>query len=60
MVKWFEYLVSWLDYDGAATWEPEENLTHARKKVQDFHRRHPSAPQPPDYDPNEVIEDDEA
>ena len=43
-VKRFEYLVSWLDYDGAATWEPEENLANAREKVDDFHRRHPSAP----------------
>jgi hypothetical protein len=43
-VKRFEYLVSWLDYDGAVTWEPEENLANTHEKVDNFHRQHPSAP----------------
>ena len=59
-VKTLQCLVSWLDYDGAATWEPEENLKNAQAKVHKFHRRHPNAPRPDGYTPPSVIEDDES
>ncbi|KAJ3533222.1 hypothetical protein NMY22_g7422 [Coprinellus aureogranulatus] len=60
IVKELQYLVSWKGFNGLATWEPEDNLTNAREVVDDFHRRHPSAPQPVNYQPASVIEDDEA
>ncbi|KAJ3501679.1 hypothetical protein NMY22_g18841 [Coprinellus aureogranulatus] len=60
VVKELQYLVSWKGFNGLATWEPEDNLTNAREVVDDFHRRHPSAPQPVNYQPASVIEDDEA
>jgi Chromo (CHRromatin Organisation MOdifier) domain len=40
-----KYLVSWKGYDGSFDkWEPEENLANAKKKIADFHKRHPRAP----------------
>ena len=60
VIQELQYLVSWKSFNGLATWEPEGNLTNAREVVDDFHRRHPSAPQPVNYQPASVIEDDEA
>lgn len=59
-VKILQYLVSWTGFNGLATWEPSENLENAQDSVHDFHRRHPTAPQPPNYQPPSVIEDDES
>jgi len=43
--KKLEYLVSWKGYSAAEdTWEPASNLVNAQAIVDDFHRRHPSAP----------------
>jgi len=36
--------VSWKGYN-EETWEPEENVTHSEELLQEFHKRHPSAPQ---------------
>lgn len=41
-----EYLVKWKGYpQEESTWEPANNLKHCRKLVNDFHVKHPSAPQ---------------
>ena len=40
-----EYKVRWKGFDKSyETWEPAENVEHAKKLVEDFHRRRPSAP----------------
>jgi hypothetical protein len=39
-----EYLVKWKGYpQEECTWEPADNLTHAKKLVSDFHSKHPAA-----------------
>jgi len=41
------YLVQWKGYDSHKwTWEPPSNLKNASDAIQDFHRSHPSAPRP--------------
>ena len=41
-----KYLVHWKGYSaGERSWEPSANLSHARAKVNAFHRQNPSAPQ---------------
>ena len=39
-IRW--YLVHWKGYDEIkdSTWEPEENLTHAKKLVEEFKKQH--------------------
>ena len=40
-----EYLVKWEGYPSEDnTWEPEGNLTNALPFIQEFHKKHPSAP----------------
>ena len=40
-----QYLVKWEGYTTENnTWEPSQNLEHAKKKVDDYYRQHPSAP----------------
>ena len=40
-----QYLVKWKGYpQEESTWEPEESLKNAKKLVQEFHAKHPSAP----------------
>ena len=44
-----EYLVEWIGYEESPdhrTWEPVENLVHAKEFVRDFHRRYPDKPKP--------------
>ncbi len=42
-----EYLVKWKGYPNEeATWETADNLEHAHRKVQAFHKKKPSAPRP--------------
>ena len=38
-----QYLVKWIGYN-EPSWEPEENLEHAKDTVNDFYRLHPGAP----------------
>ena len=41
-----KYLVRWTGYgEGEDTWEPASNLKHSPEKIQEFHARHPGAPQ---------------
>ena len=41
-----QYLVKWKDYgEEENSWEPATNVTHAQELVNEFHRRHPNAPQ---------------
>ena len=40
-----KYLVKWKGYpQEESTWEPAEALKNARKRVEEFHQRHPAAP----------------
>ncbi|GLB41115.1 putative retrotransposable element tf2 155 kda protein type 1-like [Lyophyllum shimeji] len=40
-----QYKVKWKGYGSEdASWEPVENVAHARDLVREFHRRHPDAP----------------
>jgi hypothetical protein len=40
-----QYRVKWKGYeDGSDSWEPAANLTHAKRKITDFHKKYPSAP----------------
>src|ERR1700722_19489428 len=44
-----EYLVEWIGYEESPdhrTWEPVENLVHAKEFICDFHRRYPDKPRP--------------
>lgn len=45
-----KYLVKWNGYDDdeieKQTWEPPENVSHAKKLVDIFHRTHPTKPKP--------------
>ena len=44
--KW-EYLVSWKGYGpNENSWEPRENVENAQDKINQFHTKHPSAPDP--------------
>jgi hypothetical protein len=37
--------VKWKGYEeGSDSWEPAANLTHAKRKIADFHKKYPSAP----------------
>jgi hypothetical protein len=37
--------VKWKGYEeGSDSWEPAANLTHAKCKIADFHKKYPSAP----------------
>ena len=43
----YKYLVKWKGYPNEeATWEIADNLEHAHRKVQAFHKKKPSAPRP--------------
>jgi hypothetical protein len=40
-----QYQVKWKGYEeGSDSWEPAANLTHAKRKIADFHKKYPSAP----------------
>ena len=40
-----QFLVKWKGYpQEESSWEPENGLEHAKKAVQEFHAKHPSAP----------------
>ena len=44
--RW-EYLVSWKGYgSNENSWEPKENVENAPEKINDFHTKHPNAPDP--------------
>src|SRR5882757_6989916 len=41
------YLVKWKGYpDSDNTWEPTGHLKHAQEKIDEYHKKHPSAPRP--------------
>lgn len=45
--KKFEYRIKWKGYpDSDNSWEPLENVKHAKKAIADFHKKHPGAPRP--------------
>jgi hypothetical protein len=40
-----QYRVKWKGYEeGSDSWEPAANLTHAKRKIADFHQKYSSAP----------------
>jgi hypothetical protein len=39
------YLIKWVGYpDDECTWEPGENVSHARESIEEFHRDNPESP----------------
>ena len=45
--QYIEYLVKWKGYsDAKNSWEPRENVHHAKEEVENFHKQYPSKPKP--------------